>query len=210
MADGSVLLYSALRGPVRKRCRFAGHSPMARPGLEPGTPRFSDVRSGVFAGTKSLETGGFSRGGRDRRKFAFCGQFRLIQEMARSSPNTIHGSVRRRRWWRATRAGARVTRRAARAGGRARRVPDLRRSRGRGRAARRRAGEEVVGAGDPDVVDSGPGDVEALLANDERDGCDREGERAHCSSFGSVVSVVRSTGWWSGSVTRPCGNASRR
>jgi hypothetical protein len=43
-ADGTVLAWKALRDPSRKKYRFAGLSWMARPGLEPGTPRFSGTR----------------------------------------------------------------------------------------------------------------------------------------------------------------------
>jgi hypothetical protein len=43
--DESAWPYWALRRPLGKRSGFAGLSAMARPGLEPGTPRFSVVCS---------------------------------------------------------------------------------------------------------------------------------------------------------------------
>jgi hypothetical protein len=43
-ADETTLACRVLRGHLRQTQRFAGLSVMARPGLEPGTPRFSVVR----------------------------------------------------------------------------------------------------------------------------------------------------------------------
>jgi hypothetical protein len=78
------------RYPIRPRldtirnsanCRFPGFFLMARPGLEPGTPRFSVVRSWRLRDAKSLENKRFSRDMRSMANVAICGLFPAIQEM---------------------------------------------------------------------------------------------------------------------------------
>ena len=53
-------------------------SGMARPGLEPGTPRFSVVTSKRPAGAKSLETARFQQNRCSARMFGICGLFSAI------------------------------------------------------------------------------------------------------------------------------------
>ena len=50
----------SLSFPKRRKSRWNAGLRMARPGLEPGTPRFSVVRSGLAGGAKSLEKKRFS------------------------------------------------------------------------------------------------------------------------------------------------------
>jgi hypothetical protein len=192
---------------------------MARPGLEPGTPRFSvvlplrlnlrifPILQGISRVLRIARASGFSRilrpfGGRYGRRRA---------SSAFSLWRPAHVSLGRRSWrarrWR-RRAGRR--RAARRAGGRAMRVPGVRRPQGRRRAARRTAGRGLVGAGDLDLEAGERVGVEALVCGDERDGCAGEGECAHVLVVGVLVSVARSMGCSSGGVTRPSGNASRR
>ena len=57
---------------------------MARPGLEPGTPRFSVVRSGLAGGAQSLETKRFSAGPSSMQKFAVYELLHAVQEMEAS------------------------------------------------------------------------------------------------------------------------------
>src|SRR5438093_11017668 len=54
---------------------------MARPGLEPGTPRFSVVRSRALGTAQLLENKRFLRRARIGWKFALCGLLRAFREM---------------------------------------------------------------------------------------------------------------------------------
>jgi len=71
-----------LRPSEKKKSRWYAGLQMARPGLEPGTPRFSVVRSGLAGGAQSLENKRFSdspltRASRRSPLFTrFCTQFR--------------------------------------------------------------------------------------------------------------------------------------
>jgi hypothetical protein len=56
----------------RKRPCFAGPSPVARPGLEPGTPRFSVVAWRALSGQKALQTSGFCVRAAWEQKVAIC------------------------------------------------------------------------------------------------------------------------------------------
>src|SRR5215207_571169 len=76
--------------PFDDAVRYAGKSAirshrtiraMARPGLEPGTPRFSVVTSWASRPAKSVENKRFSRGGPPSRKFAVCGLSYAVQGM---------------------------------------------------------------------------------------------------------------------------------
>jgi hypothetical protein len=55
---------------------------MARPGLEPGTPRFRGRRVEPFLDAKSLQNELFERGGRPPEKSAICGFSHAIEEMS--------------------------------------------------------------------------------------------------------------------------------
>jgi hypothetical protein len=70
------------RPPKRRTPVFLGGPLIARPGLEPGTPRFSVVRSRPSRVVKSLESERFLRRRRLGWKFANCGLLRAIKEMA--------------------------------------------------------------------------------------------------------------------------------
>ena len=59
-------------------------SRMARPGLEPGTPRFSVVRSGLVGGAQSLEPKRFSADRSSKQKPADYELLHAVQEMAAS------------------------------------------------------------------------------------------------------------------------------
>jgi hypothetical protein len=57
----------------RRKHRYAGKKKVARPGLEPGTPRFSVVTSKRPAGAKSLENARFQQNRCSARMFGICG-----------------------------------------------------------------------------------------------------------------------------------------
>jgi hypothetical protein len=57
---------------------------MARPGLEPGTRRFSVVRSGLAGGAQSLETKRFSSDQSSKQKSAIYELLHAVQEMEAS------------------------------------------------------------------------------------------------------------------------------
>ena len=57
---------------------------MARPGLEPGTPRFSVVRSGLAGGAQSLENQRFSADQSFTQKSAIYALLHAVQEMEAS------------------------------------------------------------------------------------------------------------------------------
>src|SRR5215210_5804072 len=54
---------------------------MARPGLEPGTPRFSVVRSGLAGGAQALQTKRFSADLGPKQKPAIYELLHAVQEM---------------------------------------------------------------------------------------------------------------------------------
>jgi len=68
-----------------KRACFQARSRMARPGLEPGTPRFSGERSSLLASTTVLETPCFAPFRSTRAMFANCGLLPPIRGMERAS-----------------------------------------------------------------------------------------------------------------------------
>jgi hypothetical protein len=73
-----------------------GFRAMARPGLEPGTPRFSVVTSHRPSGAKSLEDRRFLRDGLTTLNFAICVRFHPFQGMADlPSPFWPRGLLRR-------------------------------------------------------------------------------------------------------------------
>jgi hypothetical protein len=80
-ADGGAFSVGLLQGARGQNTQFPGLLPMARPGLEPGTPRFSVVRSGPSEAAKSLEDRRFARMRRRRRTPAICILFDPVQEM---------------------------------------------------------------------------------------------------------------------------------
>ena len=99
----------AVETPETARSSFHRRFPtMARPGLEPGTPRFSVVTSRAHERAKWLEINRFRRGEDVAPKSAVCGRVPAVQEMS-----GFHLLCPRRRW-RAALCAPRMTRRRRR------------------------------------------------------------------------------------------------
>ena len=98
---GSLSPRCTARQKIRNQAGFRP-SRMARPGLEPGTPRFSVATSGAPERAKSVEINRYRCGEDLALKFAVCGLFRAVQEM--SGVHLLHRRLR----WRAARCARRV------------------------------------------------------------------------------------------------------
>ena len=73
-----------LRPSEKKESRWYAGLQMARPGLEPGTPRFSVVRSRLAEGAQSLETKRFAADPSSTQKSAIYELLHAVKEMEAS------------------------------------------------------------------------------------------------------------------------------